>query len=233
MERDRRQHGERTATDHVGSASGSCVRGDGAGRRLRRCQRGRPSREAVSDQPELPEGVGRGCSRDRGVQGASRALPVRRRWTRRTHASLAGRSRRGKSKDQGIEVGTMAADAMLAEGHDGRTVIGCTFGSGAARRVAAARRAGGVPLCDPSRVGRETRSRSCLKSPSQFRTAGPYALTSRGVGGRLQRGQVARRDQQRHTHRRPDSRGRVLADEPGRRTTTRSRAGSSTSSRST
>ena len=26
----------------------------------------------------------------------------------------------------------MAADAMLAEGHDGRMVIGCAFGSGAA-----------------------------------------------------------------------------------------------------
>ena len=36
----------------------------------------------------------------------------------------------GPLKDNGIRVGTMAADAMLAEGHDGRTPIGCTFGSG-------------------------------------------------------------------------------------------------------
>jgi hypothetical protein len=36
----------------------------------------------------------------------------------------------GDSKDQGIAVGEMAAAAMLAEGHDGRAVIGCTFGSG-------------------------------------------------------------------------------------------------------
>ena len=34
-------------------------------------------------------------------------------------ASLAGIPN-GKSEDEGIEVGTMAADAMLAEGHDGR-----------------------------------------------------------------------------------------------------------------
>jgi hypothetical protein len=36
----------------------------------------------------------------------------------------------GDRTDQGIAVGEMAAAAMLAEGHDGRAVIGCTFGSG-------------------------------------------------------------------------------------------------------
>jgi len=36
----------------------------------------------------------------------------------------------GKAKDTGIMVGNLAADAMLAQGHDGRTVIGCTFGTG-------------------------------------------------------------------------------------------------------
>ena len=35
----------------------------------------------------------------------------------------------GERKDKGIEVGTMAADAMLAEGHDGRVLISCTFGT--------------------------------------------------------------------------------------------------------
>ena len=45
--------------------------------------------------------------------------------------SLAGIPN-GAAKSQGIEVGEMAAAAMLAEGHDGRTVIGCTFGSGLA-----------------------------------------------------------------------------------------------------
>ena len=43
-------------------------------------------------------------------------------------ASLAGIPN-GARKDKGIEVGTMAADAMLAEGHDGRVLISCTFGT--------------------------------------------------------------------------------------------------------
>ena len=51
------------------------VRGDGAGGRLRRGQRGRPSRTPVSDQPELPEGVAGRCGRDGRVQGAVSALP--------------------------------------------------------------------------------------------------------------------------------------------------------------
>ena len=90
-------------------------------------------------------------------------------------ASLQGIAA-GKSKDQGIEVGQMAADAMLAEGHDGRTVIGCTFGSGAAGEwMPLAGPAG--PLCDPTPWVAEAKP-FVLKTPSQFRTAGPYALTS-------------------------------------------------------
>jgi hypothetical protein len=65
----------------------------------------------------------------------------------------------GASKEQGIEVGGVAADAMIAEGHDSRTVIGCTFGSG-------------LPACGnpwlgqpgrsaTRRCGWQTRSRSC------------------------------------------------------------------------
>ena len=83
----------------------------------------------------------------------------------------------GASKDQGIEVGTMAADAMLAEGHDGRTVIGCTFGSGAAGEWMPLAGPGGVPLCDPTPWVANAKP-FVLNSPSQFRTAGPYKLTS-------------------------------------------------------
>ena len=64
----------------------------------------------------------------------------------------------GASKEQGIEVGEMAADAMLAEGHDSRTVIGCTFGSGLPGVWQPLAGPSG-PLCDPTPWW-ETRSRS-------------------------------------------------------------------------
>src|SRR6476620_7850556 len=83
----------------------------------------------------------------------------------------------GASKAQGIEVGGMAADAMLAEGHDGRTVIGCTFGSGLAGVWQPLAGATGAPLCDPTPWVANARP-FVLKSPSQFRTAGPYPLGS-------------------------------------------------------
>ena len=82
----------------------------------------------------------------------------------------------GNSKNQGIEVGAMAAEAILAEGHDGRTIIGCTFGSGLAGVWMPL--AGPVgPLCDPSPWVAYAKP-FVLNSPSQFRTAGAYALTS-------------------------------------------------------
>jgi hypothetical protein len=82
----------------------------------------------------------------------------------------------GASKEQGIEVGGLAADAMLAEGHDGRTVIGCTFGSGLPGVWQPLAGASG-PLCDPTPwVGNA--KPFVLTSPSQFRTAGPYPLGS-------------------------------------------------------
>jgi hypothetical protein len=82
----------------------------------------------------------------------------------------------GASKAQGIQVGAMAADAMLAEGHDGRTVIGCTFGSGLPGVWQPLAGATG-PLCDPTPwVGNA--KPFVLTSPSQFRTAGPYSLGS-------------------------------------------------------
>jgi hypothetical protein len=83
----------------------------------------------------------------------------------------------GKAKEKGMAVGNMAAEAMLAQGHDGRTVIGCTFGTGALGEWMPLAGPGGLPLCDPSRWVANAKP-FVLKSPSQFRTAGPYALTS-------------------------------------------------------
>jgi hypothetical protein len=90
--------------------------------------------------------------------------------------SLAGMPD-GPRKETGIEVGTMAADAMLAQGHDGRTVLGCTFGSGLAGVWQPLAGPTGAPLCDPTPwVGNAVPF--LVKSASQFRTAGPLDLTS-------------------------------------------------------
>ena len=86
----------------------------------------------------------------------------------------------GAAKDQGIEVGTMAADAMLAQGHDGRAgQFGCAFVAPApgvwqplpnpANPLA--------PACDPASWVSNAEP-FILNSPSQFRSAGPYALDS-------------------------------------------------------
>ena len=83
----------------------------------------------------------------------------------------------GASKEQGIEVGGLAAAAMLAEGHDSRTVIGCTFGSGLPGVWQPLAGPTGAPLCDPT-VWVANAKPFVLKSPSQFRTAGPYSLDS-------------------------------------------------------
>jgi hypothetical protein len=83
----------------------------------------------------------------------------------------------GSSKEQGIEVGAMAADAMLAEGHDGRAVIACTFGSGLPGVWQPLAGPTGDPLCDPARWVANAEP-FVLKSPSHFRTAGPYPLGS-------------------------------------------------------
>jgi VCPO second helical-bundle domain len=83
----------------------------------------------------------------------------------------------GTSKDQGKAVGEMAAAAMLAEGHDGRTVIGCTFGSGLPGVWQPLANPMGMPICDPSAwVGNA--KPFVAKSASQFRTAGPLPLGS-------------------------------------------------------
>lgn len=84
----------------------------------------------------------------------------------------------GAAKAQGIEVGEMAAAAMLAEGHDTRAVIPCTFGSGLARVWEPLPGPGGVlPACDPAKWVADAKP-FVANSASQFRTAGPYSLDS-------------------------------------------------------
>jgi hypothetical protein len=83
----------------------------------------------------------------------------------------------GPLKANGILVGEMAAAAMLAEGHDGRTPIGCGFGSGAPGVWQPLADANGNTLCDPSPWVKDAVP-FLVKSASQFRTAGPHALTS-------------------------------------------------------
>jgi hypothetical protein len=83
----------------------------------------------------------------------------------------------GPLKETGIEVGTAAAGAMIAEGHDSRTVIGCTFGSGAPGEWQPMADANGNPLCDPSPWVRDAKP-FLVKSATQFRTAGHLDLTS-------------------------------------------------------
>jgi hypothetical protein len=83
----------------------------------------------------------------------------------------------GPSKDTGIAVGTMAADAMLAQGHDGRMVIGCTFGSGLPGVWQPLAGPTGDPLCDPSAWVRDA-TPFLVNSATQFQSSGPYPLTS-------------------------------------------------------
>jgi hypothetical protein len=91
-------------------------------------------------------------------------------------ASLAGIPD-GAAKESGVDVGTMAADAMLAQGHDGRRILLCTFGAGAGVWQPLAGSALGTFLCDPSPWVADAVP-FVVQSASQFRTAGPYALTS-------------------------------------------------------
>jgi hypothetical protein len=83
----------------------------------------------------------------------------------------------GPSKDTGIMVGTMAADAMIAQGHDGRTAIGCTFGSGLPGVWQPLAGPTGAPLCDPSAWVRDAKP-FLVDSATQFQSDGPYPLTS-------------------------------------------------------
>lgn len=92
------------------------------------------------------------------------------------YAESIGNIPPGSSRDQGVEVGTMAANAMLAEGHDARAAIGCSFGSGLIGEWQPLAGPTG-PVCDPARwVGNA--KPFVLDSASQLRTAGPYAVSS-------------------------------------------------------
>jgi len=82
----------------------------------------------------------------------------------------------GSLEDTGVEVGQAAADAMLAEGHDGRQVLSCAFASGAGVWQPLAGPTG-APLCDPSPWVRDGVP-FLVESASQFRTDGPLPLTS-------------------------------------------------------
>ncbi len=84
----------------------------------------------------------------------------------------------GRGKRQGIKVGTMAADAMLAEGHDGRAgQFGCDFVVPSPGVWQPLPGPTGAAACDPSSWVSNAKP-FILSSPSQFRTAGPYSLTS-------------------------------------------------------
>ena len=83
----------------------------------------------------------------------------------------------GKRKDRGIAVGEKAAAKMLAQGHDGRAVIGCTFGSGLPGVWQPLADPLGNPICDPSPWVANAKP-FLVKSASQFRTAGPLPLKS-------------------------------------------------------
>src|SRR4029078_10547045 len=83
----------------------------------------------------------------------------------------------GPSKFVGVFAGTRAASEMLAEGHDGRTVIGCTFGSGLPGVWQPLAGPTGDPLCDPTAWVRDAKP-FLINSATQFASAGPYPLTS-------------------------------------------------------
>jgi hypothetical protein len=84
------------------------------------------------------------------------------------------------NKDQGIEVGTMAANAMLAEGHDGRAgQFGCAFvaPSPGVWQPLPSPANPLLPNCDPTSWVANAKP-FILNSPSQFRSPPPYALDS-------------------------------------------------------
>jgi hypothetical protein len=79
----------------------------------------------------------------------------------------------GSSKTQGIDVGTMAADTMLAQGHWTPVPLPCNdFGSGPGVHQVLPGQA-----CDPTRWVAHA-APFLVQSADQFRTAGPYALNS-------------------------------------------------------
>src|SRR2546423_5672208 len=88
-------------------------------------------------------------------------------------ASLASVSN-GDAKTTGVDVGTMAADAMLAQGHDGRHVLPCVFGSGPGAWQPLVGPAG--VLLHPTPWGANA-GPVFVERSAQSRTSGPYCLT--------------------------------------------------------
>ena len=135
VERDNGEHGERAAADHLGTACGAIfvamVQGAVYGAVNAVDRHGRPylvNRSfPMASKDAAAGGRPSGARRRESVQEFA---PRDVAWLA-YDASLATIPD-GALKENGIAVGTMAAKAMLAEGHDGRTPIGCTFGSGAA-----------------------------------------------------------------------------------------------------
>jgi hypothetical protein len=91
-------------------------------------------------------------------------------------ASLAGIPN-GAPKETGIEVGTMAAEAMLAEGHDGRMPISCALGTFVPGMWQPLVSSTGALGCDPAAWVKDAKP-FLVESATQFRTPGPLALTS-------------------------------------------------------
>ncbi len=91
----------------------------------------------------------------------------------------------GKRKDEGIRAGEKAAARMLAEGHDSRAVIGCTFGSGLPGVWQPLADPLGMPVCDPSPWVANAKT-FVVKSASQFRTAGPVPIDSAAYAGEVE-----------------------------------------------
>jgi hypothetical protein len=83
----------------------------------------------------------------------------------------------GRSKDQGIEVGTLAAEAMLAGGHDGRSGPIPPLPPAGLGYWQPLIGPDGNPLLDPSPWVALTQP-FLLRSASEFRTAGPNPLSS-------------------------------------------------------
>ncbi len=71
----------------------------------------------------------------------------------------------------------MAADAMLAEGHDGRVPMTCTFGTFVPGVWQPLADADGAAVCDPTPWVKDAVP-FLVESATQFRTPGPLALTS-------------------------------------------------------
>ena len=104
-------------------------------------------------------------------------FPAQHATLQAEYDSSLGAIPEGEMKEAGIEVGEAAADAMLAEGHDGRSGPIPPLppqGPGFWEPLLSPT---GTPILDPS-PWVALAEPFLVKSSSQFRTDGPYALTS-------------------------------------------------------